>query len=134
MRSPHVLSTGRFAHEEALHMLLKDKIAVITGNPYGIGPVSAALFAREGARVITIDDSRHGWESESSAAPHFIADVSDANAVAAVASECAKTVERVDVLFNLAGRARKQTFENTTDAIWNEMIARNLSAAFICSR
>jgi NAD(P)-dependent dehydrogenase (short-subunit alcohol dehydrogenase family) len=115
-------------------MLLRDKIAVITGNPYGIGRVSAALFAREGARVITIDDTREGWESDSSGTPQFIADVSDANAVAAVARECAKTLERVDILFNLAGRARKQTFENTTDAIWNEMIARNLSAAFICSQ
>ena len=115
-------------------MLLKDKIAVITGNPYGIGRVSAALFAREGARVITIDDSREGWESDPTAMPHFIADVSDANAVAAVASECAKGVGRVDILFNLAGRARKETFENTTATTWNEMIARNLSAAFICSQ
>jgi len=113
-------------------MLLENKIAVVTGNPYGSGRVSAALFEREGARVITIDDSGDGWGADSR--PDFLADVTDANAVAGVVAECAKTVERVDVLFNLAGRALKQRFENTTEAAWNQMIARNLTAAFICSQ
>ena len=113
-------------------MLLDDKIAVITGNPYGIGRVTRALFEREGARVITIDDSADGWGTD--ARPDFIADVTDAKAVAAIVAECSRTVDRVDVLFNLAGRAVKQSFENTTEATWNQMIARNLSAAFICSQ
>lgn len=113
-------------------MLLDNKIAVITGNPYGIGRETAALFAREGARVVTIDDSADGWGTDSR--PDFVADVSDANAVAAVVAQCAKSVDRVDVLFNLAGRAVKQSFENTTEATWNRMIARNLSAAFVCSQ
>jgi NAD(P)-dependent dehydrogenase (short-subunit alcohol dehydrogenase family) len=124
------------AREEVLRMLLENKIAVITGNPYGIGRASAALFEREGASVITIDDSRAGWAGASPTAetPHFLADVADAKAVAAVVAECAKTVERVDILFNLAGRAVKQSFEDTAEATWNQMIARNLSAAFVCSQ
>jgi NAD(P)-dependent dehydrogenase (short-subunit alcohol dehydrogenase family) len=44
-------------------MLLENKIAVITGNPYGIGRVSAVLFAREGAKVVCIDDRKDGWAS-----------------------------------------------------------------------
>jgi len=118
-------------------LLLENKIVVITGNPYGIGRVSAALFAAEGAQVVCIDDSRAGWAptgASASALPQFIADVSDRQAVAAVVSACERTLERVDVLFNLAGRAVKQSFENTTEATWNEMIGRNLSAAFVCSR
>jgi NAD(P)-dependent dehydrogenase (short-subunit alcohol dehydrogenase family) len=119
-----------------LKTLLENRIAVITGNPYGIGRVTAALFEQEGAKVVTIDDSAEGWHAAASGRrlPHFIADVTDAHAVAAVVTECAKAVERVDILFNLAGRALKQTFEKTTAATWNEMIARNLSAAFICSQ
>jgi NAD(P)-dependent dehydrogenase (short-subunit alcohol dehydrogenase family) len=113
-------------------MLLENKIVVVTGNPYGIGRVSAALFEHEGATVITIDDSRDGWAAPQ--APQFRADVCDPDAVAAVVAECAKSAGRVDVLFNLAGRAVKQTFENTTASTWNQMIARNLSAAFICSQ
>lgn len=119
------------------NLLLKDKIVVITGNPYGIGRASAALFAAEGAHVVCIDDSRRGWASAQAASgtlPHFIADVADAHALAAVVSVCEKTLERVDVLFNLAGRAVKARFEHTSEAIWNEMIGRNLSAAFVCSQ
>jgi len=118
-------------------MLLENKIAVITGNPYGIGRECAALFAREGARVVAIDDSRLGWSvdgASESAMPHFLADVSDVDAVAAIVGECEKTIARVDVLFNLAGRAVKQCFESTTDATWSQMIGRNLSAAFVCSQ
>ena len=37
-------------------MLLKDKVAVITGAASGIGQATAILFAREGANVICIDD------------------------------------------------------------------------------
>ena len=117
--------------------LLEKKIVIITGNPYGIGRVSAALFAAEGAQVVCIDDGRKGWksaEAPESQRPQFIADVADPDAVAAVVSECEKSLGHVDVLFNLAGRAVKQSFENTTAATWDEMIRRNLSAAFICSR
>jgi NAD(P)-dependent dehydrogenase (short-subunit alcohol dehydrogenase family) len=118
-------------------MLLENKIAVITGNPYGIGRECVALFTREGATVITIDDSKLGWSASGASKaemPHFLADVSDASAVAAIVAECERKLERVDILFNLAGRAVKQHFESTTEATWNQMIGRNLSAAFICSQ
>lgn len=119
-----------------VHMLLKNKIAVITGNPYGIGRVAAALFAREGAKVICIDDRNDGWASDASptGAPHFLAEVSDTKAVAGVVAECERTLDRVDILFNLAGRAVKQRFEETTEETWKQMIGRNLTAAFICSQ
>lgn len=118
-------------------LLLEDKIVVITGNAYGIGRVSAALFADEGAKVVCIDDGRQGWSSSENSAsepPHFIADVSDPQAVAAIVSECERSVGRVDVLFNLPGRAAKQSFEATAAATWDEMIRRNLSAIFVCSQ
>lgn len=118
-------------------MLLNNKIAVITGNPYGIGRVSAALFAREGARVICIDDSRDNWTSNNTSTtdmPHFLADVSDSDAVASVVTECEKMVDRIDILFNLAGRAVKQRFETTTEEMWTQMIGRNLTATFLCSQ
>lgn len=95
------------------------------------------LFAAQGAQVVCIDDSRHGWaspEARNGELPQFMADVSDPHALASVVSACERTLERVDVLFNLAGRAVKQSFETTSEATWNEMIARNLSAAFICSQ
>lgn len=119
-------------------MMLENRIAVITGNPYGIGRVSAELFTREGASVFSLDDSRTGWSADEVQAgephPHFLVDVADAKAVASVVAECERRLGRVDILFNLAGRTVKQTFEATTEETWNRMIERNLSAAFICSK
>jgi len=118
-------------------MLLNGKIAVVTGNPYGIGRASAELFAREGGTVICIDDSTDGWVSGGDRAPRvpdYIADVSDARDLGDVVSEVEHLHGRVDILFNLAGRAIRQTFENTTEAVWSEMVRRNLTAAFVSSR
>src|SRR5687767_15008155 len=106
-------------------MLLANKIAVITGNPYGIGRESAVLFTREGARVICVDDTDEGWASNGGITTRrldFVADVADAKALAAVVAQCEAAVERVDLLFNLAGRATKQRFETTTEETWKQML------------
>jgi len=118
-------------------MLLQNKIAVITGNPYGIGRVSAELFTQEGARVVCIDDSKIGWQfgkDDSHAHPELLGDVSDADAVTSIVAQCEKKLERIDVLVNLAGRALTMRFEETDKNTWDNMIARNLTAAFLCSQ
>lgn len=117
-------------------MLLAGKIAVITGNPYGIGRASAQLFRREGAQVVCIDDSAEGWGAGDApaAGPDHLADVSDPHAVERVVALCEAVLPRVDILFNLAGRAIRQTFEATTQDTWEAMIARNLGGAFFCSQ
>jgi NAD(P)-dependent dehydrogenase (short-subunit alcohol dehydrogenase family) len=118
-------------------MLLKNKIAVITGNPYGIGRVSAKLLSDEGAYVVCIDDGKTGWQSANvphAGRPEFIADVSDAGAISEIVAKCEETLDRIDILVNLAGRASKATFEQTDEKTWDNMIARNLTAAFLCSR
>ena len=76
-------------------MLLKEKVAVITGTTSGIGQATALLFAREGAKVICIDD-KPGTETldrirqEKLDAVHYHADVSNSAQVQAVARECEK--------------------------------------------
>jgi len=120
-------------------MLLKDKIAVITGDPGGIGQAAASLFAGEGASVICIDD-KPAWESfgeirrKNPGAAYFHADVTNAGQLQDVAGQCGKIADRVDILFNLAGRAFRQSFEATTEATWETMVGRNLTATFLCSK
>ena len=70
-------------------MLLINKIAVIAGDAYGVGHAAAALFAREGASVVCIDDNA-GFENAKTLrlgkleVPYFHADVTDTHQVRAV--------------------------------------------------
>jgi NAD(P)-dependent dehydrogenase (short-subunit alcohol dehydrogenase family) len=58
-------------------MLLKDKVALVTGSTHNIGLAIARAFAREGARVVV--HSRHQEEAKKIAAEingdFFAADV-----------------------------------------------------------
>lgn len=121
-------------------MLLKGKVAVIAGDAYGIGHAAAALFAREGAKVICVDDNR-GLEKARRIrvgkyqVPHYFADVTDAKQVRRVARACAQAIGKLHILFNVAGSGViKQSFENTTEQTWDAMLGRNLTSGFLCAK
>ena len=90
-------------------MLLKDKIAVITGGAglNGLGFATARLMASHGARVVILDLAR----AEPAAAAQqlgtghlgLVADVTDKSSCDAAAAEVLKTFGRIDVLVNNAG-------------------------------
>lgn len=120
-------------------MVLKDKIAVITGTATGIGQATAILFAREGAQVVCIDEKPSDetlglMQKEGLDATCHEADVSDSNEVQRVARECEKRFDKVDILFNNAGRVVRQPFEATTEELWAEMLDVNLTSQFLCSK
>jgi len=91
-------------------MKLEGKIALITGAGSGIGRATAALFAREGARVIVNDVNREAAEATVEAMGALRergcalqADVSDSAAVRAMFTEVTQRFGRLDILFNNAG-------------------------------
>ena len=121
-------------------MLLKDRVVIIAGDAYGIGHAAATLFTREGAQVICIDD-KAGFENAKQIrigeleVPYFHADVTQSIQVQATVRECEKTLSKVDILFNIAGRgAIKQSFEETTEDTLATMIGRNLTSGFLCAK
>ena len=120
-------------------MVLKDKIAVITGTAVGIGQATALLFAREGAKVVCIDEKPSGEtlalikEQGFDAICHE-ADVADSKAVQRVAHDCERRFGKIDILFNNAGRVVRQSFEATSEELWHEMLDVNLTAEFLCSK
>ncbi len=107
-------------------MRLAGKHAFVTGGRQGIGRGIVDAFLREGATVTTC-----GRGARPGRLPHGVAwhelDVSDANAVAAVA--CA-----VDILVNNAGVQVEKTVADSTDADWDLVMGVNARGVFNCCR
>lgn len=123
-------------------MLLKNKVVIVTGASSGIGRAAALLFAGEGARVVVT--ARRQAElgalvaqietagGEALALPGDIREESLAQALVATA------VERfggLDIAFNNAGMVGEVApLAGMTRARWDEMIATNLTSAFLGAR
>ena len=96
---------------------LQGKTAVVTGGAKGIGAATVALLRAHGARAVSLDISEG-------------CDVSDEAAVR-VAFE---KLGEIDILVNNAGRAARKPAVELTKNEWDEVIALNLTATFLCSR
>jgi NAD(P)-dependent dehydrogenase (short-subunit alcohol dehydrogenase family) len=110
---------------------LADKVCVITGAAGGIGSATAAVFEREGARVVGVDLLQHSVGELA-----LTADVTDEAAVAAVYARVREELGRIDVLFNNAGIAPpddRSVLETSLEA-WERVQAINLRAVFLCCK
>lgn len=120
---------------------LTGSVAIITGATSGIGKATALLFAEEGAHVVIT--GRRGelgrrLENEIQASGARCVFVETDHAQPA---DCARVVERalaefgrVDILFNNAGIVTSGTAETTSEEIWNETLAINVTAVWRMSR
>ena len=120
---------------------LAGKVAVVTGGAYGIGRASVLIFAREGARVVVVDnaaDGGHEVERRVRAAggeAFFVpADVGrPADAERALAEAVAR-YGGVDILFNNAGIMPEGTALTHSDADWDRAMDVNVRSIFLLSR
>jgi 3-oxoacyl-[acyl-carrier protein] reductase len=123
-------------------MLLKDKIAVVTGSSRGVGRAVALDYAKNGAKVVV------NYTSNAQAADEVVGLIkaagSDAIAVkadVAQKSEAQKLVDsavdtfgRVDILVNNAGFTRPALMVKMTEEHWDEVVDIHLKGAFLCSQ
>ena len=116
-------------------MKLSERVAIITGATSGIGKATALLFAREGADVvITGRRAELGarveaeLRGENARCLYIPADHSQAEDCRRVVEQTLSRFGRVDILFNNAGIVPQGTAETTTDEVWNETIAINVTA------
>lgn len=113
------------------------QVAVVTGGANGIGLACAQLLATAGARVVVVDRDAEAAARAAADIPGasaFGLDVADATAVAQVFAAIAQQAGRIDILVNNAGTAiRKPTQELSIDE-WNQVVAVNLTGAFVCAR
>jgi len=88
-------------------MLLKDKVAIITGGSRGIGKAIAEAFLREGAKCVLVSRSQAEWEQAKKDSRGQVeilqADVSQSDSGEKIASYCLSTFGKIDILVNAAG-------------------------------
>ena len=120
---------------------LTDKVAIITGSTSGIGKATALLFAEEGADVvITGRRAELGRRLETEMRERgarcvFVqADHTQADDCARVVEQTLTEFGRVDILFNNAGIVTGGTAESTSEEVWNETLAINVSAVWRMSK
>lgn len=124
-------------------MILKDKVAIITGASRGIGYEVARAYLKEGA-LVTLCGSR--LSSAEKAAEKLRAelpdaqilpigvDVSDTASVDAMVDSTVQKWGRVDILVNNAGVTSAKAIFEMTDEDFDSVIRINLAGPFKCIR
>lgn len=122
-------------------MILKDRVAIVTGAGSGIGQGGAMIMAREGAHVVVVDLNAEraqetidriiaaGGSGEAAAV-----DVTDDQAMAALITDVHGRLGRIDILHNHAGVQVEGTLEGVAIEGFDKSWDVNVRAHFIAAR
>jgi len=123
-------------------MRLQGKVAIVTGSTKGIGRAVAIGYAKEGANVIVCGRSEalaknlaRELTRKGKKAVALRLDVTNVDSVNQVVAQVVKQFGRIDILVNNAGISPiwKRVEETGKDA-WDQIIATNLTGAFLCAQ
>lgn len=122
---------------------LDGKVVIVTGAASGIGATSAAVFAREGARVIAADINLEGAEQQvtairaaGGAASVLRVDLGDVDSVRQMVADAVTAHGGLDVLFNNAAATqlsgtRDTAVEHVEVEVWDALMRINLRGTML---
>ncbi|WP_405217639.1 glucose 1-dehydrogenase [Agrococcus sp. Ld7] len=121
---------------------LAGRVALVTGSSQGIGRALAQGLAEAGATVVVHGRDRAKAEraaaeiGETTGRQTHVAlfDVTDAQAVDAGIADVETRLGTPDILVNNAGIQRRNPITEFTDEDWHDLVATNLTSAFLLSR
>ena len=131
-------------------MMLKDKVAVVTGAGRGIGREIALLMGREGAKVVVNDygGKEDGSGSARAPADEVVAEIKAQGGQAVASYDSVATMAgggaiiqgaldhygRVDIVVNNAGILRDRMIFNMTEEEWDAVLNTHLKGSFAVTR
>jgi NAD(P)-dependent dehydrogenase (short-subunit alcohol dehydrogenase family) len=125
-------------------VLLKDRVAIITGGAKGIGKAISLKFAEEGCDIVVnalhIEGAQKVAEEVRMLGRRSLAiaaDVSDSTSVNDMVDRAVREFGKIDILVNNAGGISLATggaIESTTDEDWDRIVGINLKGQFLCCR
>ena len=124
-------------------MSFEGRVAIVTGAGHGIGEATAKLLADRGASVLCNSRSEscsrvpEEIRTRGGKALHFVADITDADAVKEMVDAAVEAFGRLDILVNNAGWwgvPRHQNVEDVDIEDWMRVLDVNLTGYFNCIR
>ena len=117
---------------------LSGQHALVTGASRGIGAVVAAALAAEGAHVSLLAReaqslARLAGQLGNDRALAVAADVTDGASVRGAFAAARARFGPVHILINNAGQAASAKFTDTDEALWQRIMAVNLTGTYLCS-
>ncbi len=126
--------------------MLEGKVAIVTGSGGGLGREHALALAAEGAAIVVNDlgGARDGTGEGTNMADQVVAEIKAAGGEAVGNYDNVATIEggesilktaldafeHVDILVNNAGILRDKSFANTTEDLWDPVIAVHLRGTY----
>jgi 2-hydroxycyclohexanecarboxyl-CoA dehydrogenase len=117
---------------------LEGRVAFVTGAGGGMGRAIARRLAGEGARVAATDIDEAAARATAaligSAALGLRADITDPGSLRAAVEQTAQRLGPIDVLVNVAGWARAVPFLESSEDLWEKVLAINLRGPINCCK
>ena len=113
-----------------------DKHALVTGGGSGIGAACAEILKDKGARVTIVGRNAERL-AETAAALRVspqAADITDRRSVSVAFAAAVSAYGDIDILVNNAGAAEAMPFSKMEDALWDRMLAVNLTGVYNCTK